>query len=70
MVLQSSGAIIRHADINSNPALFLSDGVHLSPLGYYIFLCPEGLEAMVYTVFLPIQVREMVWVRLFLFAAL
>lgn len=40
---------IRHTHINPDPALFQSDGVHLSPLGNYIFLnyLQGGLEAIV-----------------------
>lgn len=49
LVFQSGGAIIHHTDINPDPALFHSDGVHLSPLGNYIFLnsLQGGLEAIV-----------------------
>lgn len=43
------GATIRHTHINPDPALFQSDGVHLSPLGNNIFLnyLQGGLEAIV-----------------------
>ena len=49
LVLQAEGAIIRHTDITSDPALFLSDGVHLSRIGNNIFLnsIQGGLEAIV-----------------------
>lgn len=71
IVLQSGGAIIRHADKKSHPALFQSDWVHLSRLGNYIFLKSlQVLRLSLYTAILPFQVRGMLRVRLFLFAAL
>jgi lysophospholipase L1-like esterase len=49
LVMGGGGAIIRHTDILSDPAFFLSDGVHLSRLGNNVFLnsIQGGLEAVV-----------------------
>lgn len=63
-------------DVNPYPALFHSDGAHLSSLGNCIFLISLRvgggwvLRLSLYMAIRPIQVRRMVWVRLFLFAAL